>query len=300
MNKHPLTDIYKSKYDYTFSSDLNNFDNYHISDKYYKSIFTEGELTIKPENDVIKEINRYIPPNFPFGNDRLLIGGGFMLKLVCKQFNIENYPETDIDIFVEDDEIIKDYFESIGYEERINKGPLITEYKLKNYKYTFQIIKCRIMFGKICKEFDFAHNEIFYNGNNIIGTELFKQFTKYQVSCSIKPSPNRVLKAFNLNLRLIDRYTSFNFYPDIFEMCDLDIIDDDGYFEKNRYLIKLDKIIPEKHLSHDHHTIKRYVRLYGIDIKYKNSEAHFNILKYFESINYYYHSNYQNIIQFKN
>ena len=204
-----------------------------------------------------------------------------MLKLVCKQFNIEDYPNTDIDIFTLNNEYLIEFFESIGYEEKIVKGKKIVEYKLKDYKYKFQIIHTSFIFD--FKNFDFGHNEVYYNGisKQILGSKLFITFIKYQISIcnSFCIRPKRVIKALNYNLRLMSKLCNFEFYPDIFQIIDVKIDDNILYIEEtNNYIINPENIIFEEHINKDG-KIKGDIDII-LDKKYKYSEYHFNLLKY--------------------
>lgn len=276
-----MIDIYCSKNNYTFDDNIGKFDRKGIiTDKYYKPVFKKGDITIRPKEEVLEQINKYIPPNLPF-NANTIIGGGFMLKLVCKQFNIEDYPNTDIDIFTFDNKYLIEFFESIGYEEKVVKGKKIVEYKLKDYKYKFQII--HISFIGDLKHFDFGHNEVFYNGisKQILGSDLFITFIKYQISisssCNI--SPKRVIKALNHNLRLISKKCNFEFYPDIFQIIDIIIDDNIRYIEGVKdYIINPENFIFEKHIN-KYGEVKGDVDII-LDKKYKNTEYHFNLLKF--------------------
>jgi len=269
--------LYESEKNYIFNEDLSKFYAYCITDKYYKPVFKDGDITVREKEYVLNEINRHIPHNFPF-NDDTYIAGGFMLKLVCLQFDIEEYPDTDIDIFSYNTQQIHDYFNVIGYEEKVCMCAGITTYKLSGFKYKIQIIEPdRLVIGR----FDFGHNEICYKNGDITCSLEFITFLQTQVSRCLNVHPIRVIKALNYNLRLAYNYTYFDFYPDIFEKKEPDY-NTTPYVKTLTYNIKLDQIIPEQHIN-DMGSIKGGIRIIEIEEKYKNSEAHYNIIKYIRS-----------------
>lgn len=286
-----MIDIYCSEDNYTFDDNIDKFyercsiidydyEKSIITDKYYKPVFKKGDFTIRHKEEVLEQINKHIPPNLPF-NAHTIIGGGFMLKLVCKQFNIEDYPNTDIDIFTLNNEYLIKFFESIGYEEKVVKGKKIVEYKLKDYKYKFQII--HVSFIHEFENFDFGHNEVYYNGisKQILGSEKFITFIKYQISISnsYHIRPKRVIKALNHNLRLLSKECNFEFYPDIFQIIDIVIEDNTRYIEEVKdYIINPENFIFEKHVNRNG-KVKGDIDII-LDKKYKYTEYHFNLLKY--------------------
>jgi len=288
-----MQDIYESPKNYTFIDDISQYSEKYITDKFYKPIFEEGNKTIRPYDEVLTELKKHIPIGLKFDNDTF-IGGGFLLKLVCKQFNLDDYPNTDIDIFTVNYKTVKEYFENYDNSEIILTAEHISEFKLKNFKYNFQIINARHFNPD---QFDFGHNEIYFKNNIFYGTSRFIEFIKYQISECVKICPERIIKALEYNLRLVSDKMKFDFYPDIFEKVKVQKGEDiDNYQLTSKYKIKFDKIIPEKHLEHWGH-IKGGFELSNIEKKYYNSEYHFNILKYVKK----HYPNYlilKNIIEF--
>jgi len=289
-----MQDIYESHENYTFIDDISQFSEKYIIDKFYKPMFKEGDLTIRPYDEVLAELKKHIPADLVF-DDRTVIAGGFLLKLICKQFNLDDYPNTDIDIFTSNYTPVRKYFENIENSNKIYGNGNISEFEIKDYKYKFQIIKSDIdanwliqtirrnisIYAPIIERFDFGHNEVYFTNNKFYGSTRFINFIKYQVSECIEPKPERIIKAYAYNLRIVSKQECFDFYPDIFEKVEINK-GESNYFTMSKYKIKFDKIIPEEHLTNNGF-IKGGIALTDIDKEYYCSDAHVKIINYIKN-----------------
>jgi hypothetical protein len=332
MNKnidYGLYSIYEDygKIKYKHKQNLSYYKQY-IFEMDYKQIYKNGDITYYYRDYVIDEIKKHIPSGMPLGKD-CVITGGFLLKIIMKHLELEDFPDTDIDIFVSTSESLKKilkYFKKLGVETANIYGNII-EIQLEGYKYKFQIIAMNSKIYNIINDFDLGCNKVVYNGDDIYGTSEFNEYLETQVVNLKQPiKPNRFIKMLKYNVRY-DYEHNLSFYRHIFtinkytlpliEIKLNDINENDLYrsienngdnYIKNKknelrkYEINLDKVkknMLNLYCENSILSLKGGIKLENIDIKYKNSENYVKLLKYIQKNSDSYFINIHELIQFK-
>lgn len=256
-----------------------------------KNNYSEGEKVIRSLSKVRKLFYKHFPRNFPWDN-HIIVSGSFLLKILLRHLDLNNFPDTDIDIFVDSEESLKNiliYFHNMPYTyiskqwnspDAYNNLPFIKkiyEFHIKEYKYNFQIIcvEPNNNIQRSINTFDLSHNQVLFDGKEIKGNLGFLNYLKYQISIVYHINPARILKSINLKISLCSYKDYFYNYPKLFKLV-----------EKNKFVLRFNKLkFDEIKQRYNILCIEKIpTELIPIESKYYNSQKHLDILQKYPDI----------------
>lgn len=267
-----LYKIYEHVYFHNFTHNL-TLPNYHILTK-VESDYSYGEKVIRECSEVFNLFFQYVPYDFPWEYNSCVISGSFLIKILLKHLNIEEFPDTDIDIYIFDKDVFQRYINYFESKQVINKKIIfdnnyssifnvysLHEYNINGYPLTFQLICLDNPSIHIFESFDCTHNQVLYNGSNFLGTLDFLKFLYSQQSVIHEINPARILKFISLKISLIARH-SFEKFPDVFYLL-----------EKNKYAVKFNLIDCKDYIE------GIFINNIPIELKYYGNKKHVEFLQ---------------------